>query len=160
MVAGDQAEQRGFTGAVGADYLPVFARVHRPAQAVNNRTIVVRNYAVVQHDERRFGVQRKTRCRCVGLRQRHAVKLFAMRELGNKRLLQQGLLFAGFAQHAVRQYPGILNERRDLVKTIEDQHQGDTFAVQRGQHPGELLARGDIKTVERLIKNKQVGIAH
>ena len=41
MVAGDQAEQRRFTGAVGADDLPVFAGIDRPTEAIDDRAVVV-----------------------------------------------------------------------------------------------------------------------
>ena len=107
---------------------------------INDGAVIVGNPAVVEHDERRIVVQPKTRGRGVGLRQRHAIKPFAVGQLGNERLLQQGLLFAGFAQNTLRQHAGKLNELRDFIETIKNQHQGDPFAVERGQQRRKLLA--------------------
>ena len=50
MVAGDEAQQRGFSRAIRADNLPVLARIHRPAKMVKDRAVVIRDDTITQHD--------------------------------------------------------------------------------------------------------------
>ena len=89
VVTGYQAEQRGFSGAVGADNLPVLTGIYLPAQAIENRTIVVRHDAILEDDPRRLGRQGGVGSRFVCFRQRHPFQSLAMGKLGDQRLLEQ-----------------------------------------------------------------------
>ncbi len=74
--------------------------------------------------------------------------VFAVRQLSNQRLLQQRLLFSGFAQGTVGQHAGKLDKRRDFVEAVEYQYQREPFEVQSLQQPCKLLTGSDVQAIK------------
>ena len=90
MIAGDQTEQRGFTGAVRADDLPMFAGVNLPVEMIEDRPIVIADHAVAQDDQRPIRRQRHLLRRILGLRQRQPAEVLAVRQLRHQRVRHHG----------------------------------------------------------------------
>ncbi len=132
MIAGNQAQQGRFTGTVGADNLPVLAGIHRPAKLVEDRPIVIRHDAVIEHNTRFILRQAMTRRRGIRFGQGNAIQFFTVRQLGNQGLVQQVRFFAYGRQGAIREDAGVLHKVGDFIKTVQDQHQGVTLLIERG----------------------------
>ncbi|MNS72137.1 hypothetical protein D3C72_1055380 [compost metagenome] len=160
MIAGNQAQQRGFPRAVGAGDLPVLTGVHRPAQSIENWAIVIRDSTVFQLDARLVVVQQMPRRRGVWLGKCNAVEFFAVCQLGDQGLLKQRLFFAGFRQTTIRQHARVLHKIGDLIETVQNQHEGIALLIQRREQGGQLRAGLHIQPVERLIEDQQIRLVH
>ena len=160
MIAGDQAQQRGFPRAVGADNLPVLAWIDRPVEVIKDRAIVISDHPIAQHDARLVGIKRVARRRGVGFRKGNTVELFAVRELGNQRLLKQRGFFACLCQVTVGQDARVLDKVRNFIKTVKHQHEGISLLIKRRQQRRQLRPGLHVKTVERFVQNKQFRFAH
>ncbi|MNI58516.1 hypothetical protein D3C73_1136290 [compost metagenome] len=124
MIAGDQAEQGGFTGAVRADDLPVLAGVNLPVEMIEDRLIVITDHAITQDDERLVCRQRGFLRGIFGFRQRQAIQVFTVGQLSDQCVGHHLLPRALAGQSTVRQYAHLTDKVRHLVKTVEYQHQG------------------------------------
>ena len=160
VIAGDQAQQRGFPRAVRADNLPVFAGIDRPAKTVEDRAIVIRDNPISQYDARLVGIERMAGRRGVRFRKGNSVELFAVRELGNERLLEQRGFFAGLGQVTVGQYARVLNKVRNFIEAVKHQNQGISLLIKRLQQGRQLRTGLHVKAVKRFVEYKQLGLAH
>ncbi len=138
----------------------MFASVDLPVQPVDHRFVVVADHAVAQDDARRTLRQRRQLVRGIRLRQGHALQPFAVRQLRHQRFRQDRVARADVGQGALRQHANLLNKIGDVVKAIEHQHQRNVGLLQVRQRLREAGARGDVKAVERLVEDQQIGLFH
>ncbi|MNN70803.1 hypothetical protein D3C81_1866810 [compost metagenome] len=127
MIAGDQAEQSGFSRPVWADDLPVFTGVNLPTELVEDGAIVVAHYAITQNDQWPIVRQPDDLGGIFGFWQRQAVEIFTVSQLGDQRVGHHLLPWPLAGEGAIGQHADLLNETWDFIKPVEHQDHGITL---------------------------------